>query len=324
MTPLQFEQLYAASWAELEELLESISKRRRRRENALRLEHVAELYRRACGHLALARARAYPAYLVERLERVTSDAHQAIYYRGELGAGRLKRLLGRDFPAAVRAHAGYVWVAAAVLTLPGVILGMLVHWRPELVLSLVDAGTVAQFEAMYGDDAKSIGHLRDADTDWSMFGYYIQHNIGITFQCFAGGLLLGVGSLFYMAYNGAVIGGIAGYVTERGFGPTFYSFVATHSAFELTAIVLSGAAGMRLGHAIWFPGRHTRVQSLVIAARESIVIIYGAALLLLLAAGVEAFWSSAGAVPHWLKYTVATVCWTAVIAYLSLQGRSAS
>jgi len=324
MTPLQFEHLYANGWAELESLLESIRGGRHRKENAVAGERVAELYRRACEHLALARARAYPAYLVERLERMTSDAHQLIYQRGELGVARLRRLLAREFPAAVRTHHVYVWVAAMVLMLPTLILGVLVYRRPELVLSMVDASSVAEFESMYANDTESIGRTRSADTDWAMFGHYIQHNISVAFQCFAGGLLGGIGSLFYLAYNGAFIGAIAGYVTERGLGTTFYSFVATHSAFELTAAVLSGAAGMRIGHALLAPGRYTRVQALVTAARESIVIIYGATIMLVLAAGVEAFWSSAGSVPHWVKYTAAAISWAAVISYLSLQGRSES
>ena len=62
-------------------------------------ERVAALYRRACEHLALARARFYPAYLVDRLEQITGDAHQAIYQHSEFGIGRLARLFSRDFPA---------------------------------------------------------------------------------------------------------------------------------------------------------------------------------------------------------------------------------
>ena len=100
-----------------------------------------------------------------------------------------------------------------------------------------------------------------------MFGFYIRNNIGVAFQCFAGGLFAGLGSLFFLAYNGAFGGAVAGYLTERGLSSTFYSFVATHAAFELTAIVLSGAAGLKIGHALLAPGRRTRVQSLVIATR---------------------------------------------------------
>src|SRR4029450_13764623 len=128
---------------------------------------------------------------------------------------------------------------------------------------------------MYSDTADSIGRTRTADTDWMMFGFYISHNIGIAFQCFAGGLFAGLGSIFFLLFNGAIFGAIAGYLTERGLGATFYSFVVTHSAFELTAIVLSGAAGLRIGHAVLAPKRQKRVQALVTAAPESIVIVYG-------------------------------------------------
>jgi uncharacterized membrane protein SpoIIM required for sporulation len=156
-----------------------------------------------------------------------------------------------------------------------------------------------------------------------MFGYYIRHNIGLAFQCFAGGLLAGVGSLFFLAYNGAFFGALAGYLTQRGLSDTFYSFVVTHAAFELTAIVLAGAAGLRIGHSLLAPGRLTRRQALVAASRESVVIIYGVTTLLLIAAAVEAFWSSARWVPAELKYSIAALCWVSVFAYLILQGRRA-
>ena len=99
-----------------------------------------------------------------------------------------------------------------------------------------------------------------------MFGFYIRNNIGIAFQCFAGGIFAGLGSLFFLAFNGVAAGSPAGYLTARGHGETFYSFVVTHGAFELTAIVLAGAAGLRLGHALLVPGRHTRRAALERAA----------------------------------------------------------
>ena len=45
-----------------------------------------------------------------------------------------------------------------------------------------------------------------------MFGYYIRNNIGVAFQCFAGGLFAGLGTLFFLAYNGAFAGALAGYL----------------------------------------------------------------------------------------------------------------
>jgi uncharacterized membrane protein SpoIIM required for sporulation len=322
VTPLQFETLYQKDWQELDGLLKRFSVTQRRRAPEPRQgERLAALYRRVCEQLALARARAYPAYLLDRLEVLTGEAHQAIYQRPELGVAAVKRMLAVDFPATVRAHAAYIGVAAALLILPMLAVGLLVYFRPDLILSVVDASTASRFESMYSPNAESIGRLRDANTDWMMFGYYIMHNISISFQCFAGGLIAGVGSIFFLVYNGAIIGAVGGYLTERGLGVTFYPFVATHSAFELTAIVLAGAAGLRLGRALVLPGRRTRVDSLVWAARECTVLLYGSTAMLLIAAAIEAFWSSARWLPAPVKYGVAGVCWVAVLGYLTFQGR---
>ena len=326
MTPLQFERLYQDGWAELEKLLREIDRSktfRRNTDSPIDGERLAALYRKACEHLALARARAYPSYILDRLDRLTAHAHQIIYQHRGLGVARIARFFAADFPRAVRDHAVYVWIAIAAFVLPTVIIGMLVHARPELILSVVDAETAAGYEEMYSPDADSIGRTRTADTDWAMFGFYIRNNITVAFQCFAGGLFAGFGSLFFLALNGALGGAVGGYLTERGMASTFFSFVVTHGAFEITAIILSGAAGLRIGHAVLAPKRQSRLLALVTAARESIVIVYGFAIMLLIAAAIEAFWSSASWLPHIVKYSVAAACWSAVVIYFVFQGRRA-
>ena len=170
---------------------------------------------------------------------------------------------------------------------------------------------------MYGHDAGPIGRSARRRRDWTMFGFYIRNNIGIAFQCFAGGLFAGVGSLFFLVYNGASSARVAGYLTERGLGDTSISFVVTHGAFELTGIVLSGAAGLDArpcaagARPALAPGRArargaaTRSSSSTASRRCCVV-----------AAAVEAFWSSARWVPAPVKYGVAAACWVAVLALL--------
>ena len=322
ITPLSFEHLYEQDWRELEALLDQVLRKKAEQPAApVAGARFAALYRRACEHLALARARSYPAYLIARLDRITSEAHQAIYYRREYGIEQLRRLIAVDFPAAVRAHRSYVLAAAATFLLPTIILGLVVYRQPELILSVVSADTAASFQEMYSPAAHSIGRAREASTDWMMFGFYIRNNIGVAFQCFAGGLFAGLGTLFFLAYNGAYSGALAGYLTEHGLSSTFYGFIVTHSAFEVTAIVLSGAAGLRIGHAFVAPGRLTRLQALVGSARGAIVLLYGVTAMLIVAAAIEAFWSSASWIPPSVKYSVASVCWIAVFGYFIFQGR---
>lgn len=325
MTPLRFEELYADEWSELERFLDRQAGRAPMAGDRSYVSgtRAAALYRRACEHLALARARSYPAYVVTRLEKVTSEAHQRIYQQRELGGARLMRVLLEEFPSTVRAHKWYVAAAAALFVLPTLAVAVLVYFRPETILSVVSADTAAQFEEMYSPAASSIGRTREAATDWMMFGYYIRNNIGVAFQCFAGGLFAGLGTVFFLAYNGAFSGALAGYLTERGLSSTFYSFIATHSAFELTAIVLAGTAGLRIGHAIVAPGNRARRAALVDASRDTTVLLYGVTAMLVLAAAVEAFWSSSAWLYPAVKYGTAAVCWVAVLGYFVLQGRRA-
>lgn len=316
MSPQEFTRRHEADWAALEQLLSPKATAERARELPAR-------YRQACQHLALARERHYPPALVDRLNRLVVQAHHRLYQARQPLASRASDFLLRDFPATVRAHAGLFWLAALCFygTLAG--LALAVWFEPSLVYSVFDASQVREFEHMYDPARRTIGFKRDDASDFLMFGYYIWNNIGIGFRTFAGGMFAGVGSLFILVSNGVSIGAIAGHLTRIGYTETFWSFVCGHGAFELTAIVLCGMAGLMLGKALVAPGQLTRGEALKAQAREAVVIVYGATLFLVLAALLEAFWSSSTAIPAVVKYAVAAVLWSSVSLYLWRAGRRA-
>ena len=316
MTPLDFEAAYAPLWTELEAVIR-VAETKRKFDGA----RLATLYRRVCEHLALAQARAYPIHLTQRLESLTQSAHRLIYRQHDYGLARFARLALVDFPEAVRAHRVYLLVSALMFLLPLLAAGWAAYRDPGFILHLLDASAVQQFDSMYSDSAESLGRTRSAGDDWQMFGFYIMHNIGIGVRCFAAGIFAGVGSAAVVVFNGVQIGAVGGYLIAAGHAENFCSFVITHSAFELTAIVLAGAAGLRLGYAWVAPGRYTRLESLRLAARHAVVIVYGVIGLLLVAAAIEAFWSSARWIAPAVKYGVGGACWVLVLAYLGWQGR---
>jgi uncharacterized membrane protein SpoIIM required for sporulation len=305
MTPFEFETTHGAAWQELEQALD-------RGERTLDPERFLILYRACCEHLALAKSRGYPTGLIDRLSILTAQAHQIVYRQNDYGWQRILRLLLDDFPAEVRALRGYMALAAALLFVPALLLGFAIFHHPELVLSVTDATTAEGFARMYSPDNPAIGRTRDAGSNWTMFGFYILNNISIAFQCYVTGILFGLGSLFFLLFNGAFTGAVAGYVSARGYGGTFFPFVATHSAFELTAIVLAGGAGLKVGHDVLLPGRLTRAAALAQAARRTSVVIAGAGVMLVIAAVLEAFWSSAAWVTPAAKYAFASACWILV------------
>jgi uncharacterized membrane protein SpoIIM required for sporulation len=278
-------------------------------------------YREICQHLALARDRQYTGELIERLSRMALAGHQRLYGAREPLRAPLARFLLHGFPSAVRAQWRYVLLSALLFFGPLLLLAGALQRYPDFAYVVLDADTVDQFSQMYGGDAKALGRARNAGDDVVMFTYYIWNNVRIGFQTFAGGLAFGLGSLFFLLYNGVHIGTVAGYVVYLGYGANFLSFVAGHSAFELTAIALSGGAGLRLGASLVAPGRSRRVDSLRTAVAEVMPIVTGAAVMFVLAALIEGFWSPRTQLPLALKLGVGGALWLVTLAYFALMGR---
>ncbi|MDQ8036572.1 MAG: stage II sporulation protein M [Pedobacter sp.] len=316
MSPQEFVHRHEAEWQALEKSLQT-----RKGKNDSEALLLPARYRQTCQHLALARERHYPPALVERLNRLVVQAHHRLYQSPQALTGLAGQFLLRDFPALVRQHAAAFWLSALFFYGPFITIAVLIWFNPALIYSVMDAEQVHQFEQMYDPAKRVIGFERDDASDFMMFGYYIQHNIGIGFKTFAGGIFGGVGSLVTLLFNGVSIGAVAGHLTRLGYTETFWSFVCGHGAFELTAIVLCGMAGLMLGHALIAPGQLTRSEALRLKARSAVKIIYGATFFLIIAAMLEAFWSSSTLIPPLVKYGAAGVFWSGVILYFLLAGR---
>ncbi|MCF5701592.1 stage II sporulation protein M [Pseudomonas syringae] len=315
-----FESRHKAEWECFALALERLE----RGKQTSQVSGFPKAYRRLCQHLALAQERGYSSFLIDSLQQQALRGHQQLYrHRSRLGANLLSFILA-DFPRLVRAEWPFVLIAGLLFFGSLIGVGVLVHAFPELVYNLIPADQVREMQGMYDPVAGHLGRTTDraASEDWVMFGYYVMHNIGIAFQTFASGLLAGVGSAFFLFYNGLVIGAVAGHLSEIGFGQTFWPFVIGHGAFELSAIALAGAAGLKLGWALIVPGRLTRGEALRLAARKSVLLICGVMLFLLIAAFIEAYWSSKTTVTPLTKYAVGATLWALVAMYLLFAGRT--
>lgn len=282
-------------------------------------ETIPERYRRLCQHLALARRRGYSPQLVERLQQLMQRGHNLLYRTPPPRWQRAVEFLIADFPQLVRNQAAAMWVACALFVLPLVGIFVLLQYQPELIHLLLDPRQITQMEKMYDPAADRLG--RDSGTDWAMFGHYIMNNISIGLRTFASGLLAGIGTVLVLLFNGITIGAVAGHLQQVGFGDPFWRFVVGHAPFELTAIIIAGGAGLQLGLKLLAPGRKRRIDALVEGGIIGARLCLGVAFMLLVAAFIEAFWSSTAAVPAWGKYSVSAVLWALVLLWLGRGGR---
>lgn len=320
----QFVTRYQHEWQQFEDWLQRRGEGSRKQRSSidpdvLGDETIPQRYRRLCQQLALARRRGYSPQLVEQLQQLMQRGHNLLYRTPAPRWQRALEFLFADFPSTVRSQAGAMWVACALFVIPLVGIFVLLQYKPELIHMLLDPRQVAQMEKMYDPAADNLG--RDSGTDWAMFGHYIMNNISIGLRTFASGLLAGIGTILVLLFNGITIGAVAGHLQQIGSGDPFWRFVVGHAPFELTAIVIAGGAGLQLGLRLLAPGRMRRIDALIEGGVIGARLCLGVAFMLLVAAFIEAFWSSIAWVPMWGKLSVSAVLWTVVLLWLWRGGR---
>lgn len=284
-------------------------------------EDIPARYRRICEQLALARKRGYSPQLVTRLQQLMQRGHNLLYRTPPPRWRRAARFVLADFPCIVRSEAACMWLSAALFYLPLIAIFVALQWRPELIHGLMAPEQIASVESMYDPAASHQRIGRDAQTDWQMFGVYILNNTSIGLRTFASGLLACVGAIYVLMFNGVSIGAVFGHLQQIGYGETLWRFVVGHAPFELTAIVITGGAGLRLGFNLIAPGQRRRIDALVEAGSKGARICLGAALMFFIAAFIEAFWSSIATIPALTKYIVSAVLWVLVLGWLWRGGR---
>ncbi len=286
------------------------------------IDDLPHQYRQICHHLAMVKTRMYSPLLIDRLNRMVVHGHQYLYETRSHFIRSIIEHFTQTFPSLIRKEWKLVLIASLLFYLPFFTMLILLQFNPDLIYSVMDGDTVRSIESMYEPTLhERFGREREADSDILMFGYYIRNNTGIDFRTFAGGLLFGVGTLVSTIFNGVYIGAVAGHLTQLGYNPTFWGFVCGHSALELTALVFSTVAGLKLGLALIKPGRKSRIRALIDNGKVGMNIMYGTAIMTIMAAFVEAFWSSIAWMPLMIKLSVAAVLWLVLIAYFVRMGR---
>jgi uncharacterized membrane protein SpoIIM required for sporulation len=145
----------------------------------------------------------------------------------------------------------------------------------------------------------------------------------VAIYAFAAGILLCGVTAYILILNGSNVGVAAGLFAAAGESPKFWGLILPHGLLELSAVVIAGAAGLRLGWAIIDPGDRTRRDALAEQGRRSVVIILGLIVVFAVAGVIEGFVTGSSLHTFFrvgLGATVALAFWL----YIFTQGRLAA
>ncbi len=302
------------NWRQLEQLCVLMEGRARRKQAGAVVVRFASLYRSACADLALADAYQLPSNTQLYLHQLVARAHNQLYRSRRFDFKNWGHELFQAVPRRLLRDR-YLWIATIAFW--GIFLGAmwLARNSPEFCERLVGKDMMRAMTEQYDDPL----NRQNSEISSYMNSFYTLHNTSIGLSCFATGMLFGVGGLIALIFNAAQIGAVYGYMTTTSQWGTFANFTTAHGPFELTAVVLSAAAGMRVGFSQVETHGMSRGAAMQRALREAVPTMGAAVAMFLMAAMIEGFLSPTN-VPYPVKATVAIVSSLLLLFYVLILG----
>jgi uncharacterized membrane protein SpoIIM required for sporulation len=312
----RFISMHRPAWDRLAVLARRGRRRNGRNLEPAELDELVRLYQQVSGHLSHARSTYGDPALTAALTRVVADANATIYGSRSSAATAMRRFVFSTFPGAVWRIRRFVLASAVLTLLPAVVVG---GWIATSDAALDASGPEAVRAAYVEEDFADYYSSEPA----AQFAANVTfNNIQVSITAFALGILGCVGTAGILAFNGANVGVAGGLFHAVGEAERFWGLILPHGLLELTAVIVAGGAGLRLGWALIDPGDRARGRALTEEGRRCVLVVLGLVGAFVTAGLIEGF-VTGSPLPTLLRVAVGVAVEVAFLSYVWRFGRSA-
>jgi uncharacterized membrane protein SpoIIM required for sporulation len=320
MTPAWFLQTRQPHWDRLDALIRKAGRRGAAALTESELHELTRLYPAVAVDVARSRMYRLDAATQRRVNQLAIAAHGMLYRRRHVSvAGAVWRFYSRDYPRLFRRLWPYAVLATALFLAGTLGSYVTVRLRPAAAYLFVPEGLDMPKEES-GVTAEDVSERFRRMPKPPMATAIMGNNISVAFHAFALGITAGVGTCYVLFMNAMMLGAFFGHFDNHALTYACWSYIAPHGILEIMAVLISGAAGLRLGLSLAVPGRLTRGASLRVGAREAVLLVLGTIPMFVLAGAIEGF-VTPSFLPGAAKIALGLLVGAAALTYLLLVGR---
>ena len=300
------------TWDRLEQLV-----KRRRQLTGAEVDELVDLYQRVSTHLSMVRSASNDSALIGRLSGLVARARSVVTGARAPLWREFVRFWTVSFP--VVAYRSWRWWLGAAIAFffVTVVIAMWVAGNHEVQAAMM---TPREIDDLVNHD------FADYYSENPAASFALQvwtNNFWVMLQCIAFSILLGIPIPWALFQNALNVGGIAGLMFDAGKGDIFLGLIVPHGLIELSAVLLAGAVGMRLGWTVISPGDRPRGQVLAEQGRGVIAVAIGLIVVLLVAGLIEAL-VTPSPLPTFARIAIGVLAEIAFLGYVFHFGRKAA
>lgn len=305
----QFIEKHTSSWTELKNLTDLLDKKGISKLNSKQIRKFLYLFRKTSHHLSYSKTHFPNSDIVPYLNSLAGRAHNHIYAVKKGSISDIFKYFSMDFPSQIKKFRAYI-LTAFLIFFTGFII--------SLILVEINSENASYF--LPNNMIENINWEMNNHDNWDyplMSSVIMVNNISVSFKAFVLGITLGIGTIYILFYNGAILGALTGLVYHFGNPFTYWSLILPHGMIELTAIFISGGAGLIIARSILIPKEYSRKHSIIKGAKEAVYLIFGIGLMLVIAGIIEGFFTPLSISPG-AKLIFALVTAMGLIGYFAI------
>lgn len=280
----QFIKANSNTWRELEELSAVINKKGIKTLPSNDVKKFLSTFRQSSHHLAYARTHYPESSVVTYLNSLVSKCHSNVYAVRKFSPGAVLKYIGYEFPRLLKEYKWYILSSFGFFAF-GVAL--------SLILTALNSNNASIFLPQDMIEGVKTGKAGSGG-QWNyplVSSQIMVNNITVSLKAFAFGITLGIGTMYVLFMNGALLGSLTALMYIYGDPKNFWSLILPHGVFELTAIFISGAAGLIIAKHLLLPGDYSRKHSLIDGSKKAVSLIMGVVFMLIIAGIIEGFFT---------------------------------
>ena len=274
-----FINIHNKHWEELEQLHVKVEQKGLKALPSPQVRRFLHLFRQISHHLAYVRT-FYPKSSLEiYLNTLIAKCHNHVYAVKKVTPSDFYKFLILGFPTLLKECRIYILMSFLFF-----IAGVLIGFLPVLY----DPSNANLFLPNNLIDAMKNNQIGAKSWDYPLMSSIIMaNNIAVSLKAFVFGITAGVGTIFVLMQNGMLLGALASIVFQYNDAVKFWSLILPHGIIELTAIFISGGAGLMITKGLLIPGELSRKHALIFYSKKSVSLVLGSAFMLVIAGVIE-------------------------------------
>lgn len=221
------------------------------------------------------------------LNHLASKAHQSIYKTKREPGNRLVRFFTKEFPLFFYQYQKQLLLSFLIFVIFALVGMFSVENDPTFARSFMGDAYIDMTEENIKDEDPMAVYKEHAGMN--MFLGITINNVKVSLYTFVLGILLGVGTVYFLMRNAIMMGVFQYFMYDKGLLWESARTIWTHGTIEISAIIVAGCAGLVLGRSMLFPGTYTRLQSFTTGIKAGLKIVISTIPLFIMAGFLESF-----------------------------------